>query len=170
MTLPAIQQQKSQNRSRSERKRTPKMLKAICELVRNGLSVRHAAEKLHVHHTTVGRWRNELPDFDTSILAAEAEFIETEVANIRTAAKTSWQASAWMLERRFPQCYSQPQVQLNMPAAKIGFEDLPSLMERLEKCPSFQKSLAADSNVLVIDVPALPAHHPQAETPDGKTS
>src|ERR1700746_2289440 len=95
------------NRSRSERKRTPRMLKAICELVRNGLSVRHAAEKLHIHHTTVGRWRSELSDFDAAILAAEAEFIEAQVANIRMAAKTSWQASAWLLERKFPEFYSQ---------------------------------------------------------------
>ena len=83
----------SQNKSRSESKRTPQMLAAICKLVKTGLSVSHAAEKLHVHHTTVGRWRKELPEFDAAILAAEAEFIESQIANIRRAAKTSWQAS-----------------------------------------------------------------------------
>jgi hypothetical protein len=118
------------------------MLKAICEHVRNGLSVRHAAERLHVHHSTVGRWRNELPEFDVAILAAEAEFIEAQVANIRTAAKTSWQASAWLLERKFPEFYSQPQVQLNLPGAKTkDFEDLGSLLEAMKNSPAAQASL-----------------------------
>jgi hypothetical protein len=133
------------------------MLKAICELVRNGLSLRHAGEKLHVHRTAISRWRNELPDFDAAILAAEADFIEAQLANIRTAATKSWQASAWLLERKFPEFYSQPQVQFNLPEAKSSpWEDLQSLRERMEKCPSFQKSLAADSNGPVIDVQALP--------------
>jgi hypothetical protein len=117
------------------------MLKAICELVRNGLSVRHAAERLHVHHSTVGRWRNELPDLDASILAAEAEFIEAQVANIKVAAKTSWQASAWLLERKFPEFYSQPQVQFNLPGAKGDFEDLQSLLEAMKNSPASQASL-----------------------------
>jgi hypothetical protein len=103
----------------------------MIQLETSGLSVRHAAEKLHVHHATVGRWRSELPEFDAAILAAEAEFIETKVANIRTAAKTSWQASAWLLERKFPEFYSQPQVQFNIPRAKNQFDDLQALMERV---------------------------------------
>src|SRR6266487_3092817 len=92
----AITDQIPRDRSRSERKRTAKTLSAICELVKKGLSVSHAAEKLHLHHTTVGRWRKELPDFDTAILAAEAEFIDSQVANIRTAATKNWQAAAWL--------------------------------------------------------------------------
>jgi hypothetical protein len=108
------------------------MLKAICDLVRNGLSFSHAAQKLHVHHTTVGRWRKELPDFDAAILAAEAEFIDSQIANIRTAAKTSWQASAWLLERKFPAFFSQPQVQFNMPEAKMQFDDLGDMLAKLK--------------------------------------
>jgi hypothetical protein len=145
------------------------MLKAICELVRKGLSVRHASELLRVHHSTIGRWRNELPDFDAAILAAEAEFIEAQVANIRMAAKTSWQASAWLLERKFPEFYSQPQVQLNLPGAKsTPFEDLQSLLEAMKHSPASQASLARDSlqktaKSSIIDVPALPAHDAPTE-------
>ncbi len=128
--------------SRSERKRTPQMLKAICELVKNGLSLSHAAERLHVHHTTVGRWRKELPAFDSAILAAEAEFIDAQIANIRTAAKTSWQASAWLLERKFPAFYSQPQVQFNMPGANIiQFDDLAEMQRRLQGSPEAKRCL-----------------------------
>jgi len=155
MTTAAVEDQLPESKSRSERKRTAKMLSAICELVKNGLSVSHAAEKLHVHHTTVGRWRKELPEFDTAISAAEAEFIDSQIANIRTAAKTSWQASAWLLERKWPAFFSQPQVQVNMPGAKNQFEDFGEMLEKLRACPEWRR-LAPGLFDPVIDVPALP--------------
>ena len=149
-------------------KRTPKILAAICELVKNGLSVSHAAEKLHVHHSTVARWRKELAEFDTAILAAEAEFIDSQIANIRTAAKTSWQASAWLLERKFPEFFSQPQVQFNMPGAKIQVDDFGVMLERYRQSPAYQKAVGQEESLQktvggsTIDVPALPAPAPQA--------
>ena len=140
------------------------MLKAICELVRNGLSVNHAAEKLHVHHTTVGRWRKELPEFDEAILAAEAEFIESRLADISTAAKKSWQAAAWLLERKWPAFFSQPQVQLNMPGVTGGFDDLGEMLAKLRDSEEWQR-ISGQNTVKgpIIDVPALPAHHPEEQ-------
>jgi hypothetical protein len=89
-----------QKKGRNQSKRTPLLLAAICELVQKGLSIRHAAEKLHVHHSTVGQWRKDLPEFDAAIAAAEAAFIEDQISNIRAAATRNWQASAWLLERK----------------------------------------------------------------------
>jgi hypothetical protein len=140
MTTAAVKYQVPESKSRSERKRTAKMLSAICALVENGLSVSHAAEKLHVHHTTVGRWRNELPEFDAAILAAEAAFIDSQIANIRTAAKTSWQASAWLLERKWPAHFSQPQVRLNMPV-NVEYKELSVVLEELKQCPEARRLL-----------------------------
>jgi hypothetical protein len=140
------------------------MLSAICELVKGGLSVSHAAEKLRVHHSTAGRWRKELPEFDTAILAAEAEFIDSQIANIRTAAKTSWQASAWLLERKWPAFFAQPQVQFNMPGARIQVDDFAEMLGRfrqIESGESLQKTVQGPT----IDVPALPApvHHSEEQ-------
>ena len=118
------------------------MFSAICELVKSGLSVHHAAQKLHVHHSTVGRWRRESPDFDTAVLAAEADFIDSQIANIRTAAKTSWQAAAWLLERKWPAHFSQPQVQLNMLGGpKIEFTDFKAVIEKVKRSPVMQAAL-----------------------------
>lgn len=166
MTTVAVQQQSGPNRSRSERKRTSKTLAAICELVKNGLSVSHAAQKLLVHHTTVGRWRED-PEFDAAILAAEAEFIEGQLATIRTAAKTSWQASAWLLERKFPAFFSQPQVQFNMPAPKNESEDLDKILERLRRSPEARRIAPGLFDDWAIDVPALPIPQPEREKADG---
>jgi hypothetical protein len=116
------------------------MLSAICELVENGLSVSHAAEKLHIHHTTVGRWRNELPEFDAAILAAEAAFIDSQIANIRTAAQKNWQASAWLLERKWPAHFSQPQVRLNMPV-NVEYKELSVVLQELKQCPEARRLL-----------------------------
>jgi len=159
---------KPPNRSRSNSKRTPKMLSAICELVSKGLSVNHAAQRLHVHHSTVTHWRRELPDFDAAILAAEAEFIDSQVANIRTAAAKNWQAAAWLLERKWPASFAQPQVQFNLPAAKTQSDDFPSLLKLLRQSPAYQQMIVDESrkitgNGSIIEVPALPLHQPVEE-------
>jgi hypothetical protein len=135
--------------------------------VKNGLSVSHAAEKLHVHHTTVGRWRKELPEFDAAILAAEAEFIDSQIANIRTAAQKNWQASAWLLERKWPAFFSQPQVQFNMPVPKDQSEDFEETLEKLRACPEARRLMPGLFNDSVIDVPALPVSQPEQGKPNG---
>jgi hypothetical protein len=129
------------NRSRSERKRTAKMLATICQLVQKGLSIPHAAEKVHVHHTTIGRWRQDDPEFDAALRAAEAAFIEEQTQNIRGAGKRNWQASAWLLERKWPQFFSQPQIQLHMGVGKVEFKDLNAVMKRCQDSPEVMRLL-----------------------------
>jgi hypothetical protein len=127
--------------TRSERKRTPERLAAICKMVQKGLTMRHAAERLHVHHSTVNQWRKELPDFDAALAAAEAAFIEEQIANIRAAAKTSWQASAWLLERKWPAFFSQPQVQLHHGVVKVEFEDFGGMLKTIHDSPEALRAL-----------------------------
>lgn len=139
--MTAVKQAGTINRSRSERKRTPTMLATICKLVQKGLSIPHAAEKVHVHHTTVGRWRQDDLEFDAALRAAEAAFIEEQTENIRGAGKRNWCASAWLLERKWPQFFSQPQIQLNMGAVKTEVEDLASMIARLRSSPEALRTL-----------------------------
>jgi len=42
-----------------------------------------------------------------AIKHADAKFKAYHIANINKASKTTWQASAWMLERRFPDDYGR---------------------------------------------------------------
>lgn len=139
--IPSTKQSGAINRSRSERKRTPAMLATICRLVQKGLAITHAAEKVHLHHTTVGRWRQQDPEFDAALRAAEAAFIEEQTANIRGAGKRNWQASAWLLERKWPQFFSQPQIQLTMGTHKPEFEELSVTIEELRKDPQLMKDI-----------------------------
>ena len=122
-------------KSRSQSKRTPLFLAAICELVKQGLSVRRAAEHLKVHHSTVAAWRSQDPQFDADVAAAEAQFIQGQLEIIKDAAKKgSWQASAWILERRLPAEFSQPQVQLSMPV-NVEYKELSVVIEELRQSP-----------------------------------
>jgi hypothetical protein len=131
----------SKRKSRSDSKRTPQRLAAICRLVQQGLTVTHAAAKIRVHHSTVAQWRKDLPDFDEAISAAEAAFIAEQTRNIRTAGKKNWQASAWLLERKWPQYFSQPQIQLNMGHNKPQFEELRDVVDRIKKDPKMMKTM-----------------------------
>lgn len=52
----------------------------------------------------------ETPDEAALVLAldrAQGEFARANLANIKTAAELQWQASAWLLERRFPEEYGR---------------------------------------------------------------
>jgi hypothetical protein len=126
---------------RSDSKKTPRILAAICELVKQGLSVRRAAEHLKVHHSTVAAWRSRDLQFDADVAAAEAQFIQSRLEIITDAAKKgSWQAAAWLLERRLPAEFSQPQVQLNMPA-QAEFKELSVVLEELRQSPEARRLL-----------------------------
>jgi hypothetical protein len=86
-----------------------------------------------VHHSTVAAWRSQDPEFDTDVAAAEAQFIHGQLEIIKDAAKKgSWQASAWILERRLPAEFSQPQVQLSMPV-NVEYKDLSVRLEELKQ-------------------------------------
>jgi hypothetical protein len=143
MTATAVDEQPAppRKKSRSDSKRTPRMLAAICELVKQGLSLRRAAEHLKVHHSTVAAWRSQDPQFDADVAAAEAQFIQGQLEIIKAAAKKgSWQASAWILERRLPAEFSQPQVQLSMPV-KIEHKELSVVLEELKQSPEARRLL-----------------------------
>jgi hypothetical protein len=144
MTATTVEEQPAppRKKSRSDLKRTPQMLAGICELVKQGLSLRRAAEHLKVHHSTVAAWRSQDPQFDVDVAAAEAQFIQGQLEIIQAAAKKgSWQASAWILERRLPAEFSQPQVQLSMPVNDVEYKELSVVLEELKQCPEARRLL-----------------------------
>jgi hypothetical protein len=127
---------------KSVSKKTPQMLAAICTMIEAGLSVKRSAGKLKIHYTTIATWRQQSPEFELAIQKAEAAFIQRQVANVQAAAdKGNWQASAWLLERKFPSEFSQPQVQLHHGVIKVEFNDLGSDLEKLRGSPEAVRAL-----------------------------
>jgi len=81
------------------------------------------------------------PQFDADVAAAEAQFIQGQLEVIKDAAKKgSWQASAWMLERRLPAEFSQPRVQLSVPM-NVEYKELSVLVDELRQSPEAMRLL-----------------------------
>lgn len=99
-------------------KLTPEAHRAICKAVAGGVSRQVAAAAAGVHPRTFQRWlsagRRELAegragDYATlaeGVALAEARAHRRAVGIIRKAMRTTWQAAAWWLERRYPEDWS----------------------------------------------------------------
>lgn len=81
---------------------------AICESIKLGATYELAARAAGIHPDTLTEWRKNKPDFSESLKEAEAQGVLVSLAHIQAAAAQGiWQASAWILERRFPDDYGK---------------------------------------------------------------
>lgn len=83
-------------------KRTPETVKAITDLLRAGVPRTHACAASGVSHDSFMRWL-DFADFAEAVKKAESDAVARNVAVIQQAARTTWQAAAWWLERRYPE-------------------------------------------------------------------
>ncbi len=81
---------------------TPITREAILQALRLGNTRTCAAEAAGIDHGTLSHWTARYPEFLTEVKKAEAEAQQRAVKVIVDAAPTSWQAAAWLLERRHP--------------------------------------------------------------------
>jgi transposase len=88
----------------------------IADAVRAGASIRAAADMARVGYTTVCGWlaqgeerhptrrpTPELVTFAAEVRAAAAEHEQSLLRAVQVPEIRSWQAAAWLLERRFPE-------------------------------------------------------------------
>ena len=71
----------------------------ICTLLRGGSNRTDACLLSDISYQTFSRWMVE-SEFSEAIKRAEAEFKNKNITIIQKAAVTSWQAAAWLLERK----------------------------------------------------------------------
>ncbi len=97
-------------------KYTPDTVDAICEAIRNGSTQHDAAVMAGVGKTVFYEWYSLKPEFAEAVEKAHADFKQKNVTAIRAAGiradKTghlsgSWQANAWLLERKYPEEFGQ---------------------------------------------------------------
>lgn len=99
-------------------KLTPDAIAQLEQLVRAGTTIDVAAAAVGVNRATIYRWLaagekarkgTYTRDLREAIERARAESESLLVARIGSAAaKGSWQAAAWLLERRFPERWMKP--------------------------------------------------------------
>jgi hypothetical protein len=86
----------------------PARVDAICDALRAGATIEHAAEAAGIHRDTVHEWRTRYPAFADRIKEAEGAGVLASLRVIRGAAEGgTWQAAAWLLERRYPDLYGR---------------------------------------------------------------
>ena len=96
-------------------KLTPAVAARILEAVELGATWERAADAAGVGASTLGLWRRrgeagEVPyvTFIAALKRAESAGVERALRSIRKAAEGgAWQASAWLLERRYPADYGR---------------------------------------------------------------
>lgn len=92
---------------------TPEVQKTITDLIRLGLSPREAAASAGIPNATYAEWMmlgarggkglGKMVDFKLAVEQAEASCEALLVGRVMAAANDgSWQAAAWLAERRFP--------------------------------------------------------------------
>ena len=92
-------------------KYTPETVAEITKAIREGCSQEDAALLAGINRATFYEWVNTKPDFAEAVQKAHADFKRANVAAIRAAGmkakdgevKGSWQANAWLLERKHPE-------------------------------------------------------------------
>ena len=94
----------------SPRKLDAAMIERLAEAVGSGLPDKFAAQLCGLSPSTVKAWRAQgrtatpqslLSRLDRKLAQADSEFIRVHLAKVAEAKSGSWQASAWLLERKF---------------------------------------------------------------------
>jgi len=88
-------------------KLTPELQEQIIKIIKAGNYIKTACEAVGIDESTFYKWgkragKKEEPYFQffQSVKRAESEAIIRNVITIQNAAKKSWQAAAWFLERK----------------------------------------------------------------------
>lgn len=82
------------------------MATILCTHIANGLTQQDAFELEGVAKSTFYAWKAIYQDFQDAIKKAEIMFKQMHVSNVNRAAIKTWQASAWILERKFKSEFS----------------------------------------------------------------
>lgn len=77
----------------------------VCALVGAGLSQREAAEYVDCSPAAITRLAQSDPLFASRLRFARAKAEASGVRRLMLAGARSWRASAWFLERRYPERY-----------------------------------------------------------------
>ena len=86
-----------------------KKIEAILTALEQGMTLEESAQQAQISRTTLYRWRKDITGLDEAIDRASG-LAEVYLVNAIKAAgqeKNDWRAFAWLLERRFPEEWSQ---------------------------------------------------------------
>lgn len=93
-------------------KYTPETVQKIVQALNVGATYKIACDYAGIGTTTFYDWINSKPEFSDAVKEAEGSGAVMILARIRKEADSgSWQAGAWILERRYPEMYGRKVIQ-----------------------------------------------------------
>ena len=146
-------------------KKTPQRCRALYKAIEEGLPFIAACQSAGISYESFKLWRRTDPRFAQAVDLAEAKSIEANFKYIKDARSENWPAAAWLLERRHPELFSRPEVQLNLAVQN-------NIAQRGNgNGPSFQQVVVSDLEFLNLRdhpdykyTPAQPVLEVRAET------
>lgn len=128
----------SKSKRGAHTKLTRELIDSICTYIENGMTNKDAADLSDVTEDTLYRWLREADEKDdqgnplphrrlqfelkTAMNKARASFKAYHVQTIIRASRKQWTASAWLLERKFPEEYAAADRSFIMSAQKAAME------------------------------------------------
>ena len=107
-----------ENRGGRPTKKTPDREPLILKEIAKGVPYKAACQCADLSLFTFNEWRKNDSAFAEKVRRADLEAIGRNVDLIQHAAeKGDWRAAAWLLERRCPESFSKPEIQLNQQIA-----------------------------------------------------
>jgi len=92
-------------------KYTPQTIAKILKHIKNGSNLVDSAQLSGINSSTLFAWMNEKPEFSDRVQEAISKSKEGLIKNIIKAGKHNWQASGWLLERRYSKEYALKTIQ-----------------------------------------------------------
>ena len=94
---------------------------------------------------------------------AQAEAIKSNLDLIKRAANECWPAAAWLLERRHPELFARPEVQLN-----VGIQNNMNAPVSANDGKSFELLVVSDLEYLGLRAHPSYEHHPDVRDVDAR--
>lgn len=98
-------------------KLTKELVKKMVKLIRDGLFYKDVCKIVGIGETTFYRWMNfgergiePFLEFRVLVQRATAKAIIDNVKIISDASEKDWRASAWILEKRFPELWGEKKI------------------------------------------------------------
>lgn len=114
----------NKNVLKGKTKATPKTIKIILDAIGSGATQRDASALAGISEDTLSLWKKDDSDFSEQMRQKEIECKMVHVKIVQEAGKKSWQASAWWLERKYPQEFAnRPRIE-PVELSKTGYENL----------------------------------------------
>ena len=100
-------------RGRPSKKVEP-IVTALLRAIETGLPYTLCCRLVGISYDSLMTWKREDPEFNQKVEAAAAKAAARLLATVERQARNNFAAAAWILERRFPELFSRPEVQLSV--------------------------------------------------------